>query len=213
MYDFLGIDSVDLMAECEATDQGGRRAVFIHVPKAAGTSLRAVLGGYGRTTHQVPELVCSKAAWAGRVSVVAVRHPLDRFASSYRYHVLSDYRGALLRRVGPRLKGMSPLDYALLARRHVRSGNFRPQVDFISRRGVPATLILRAEESDTWGERLREYLPEVGDVPRRNVTSNECGDPFGGRLPRTERDGLAALIREIYARDFETLGYAWKALS
>jgi hypothetical protein len=211
-FDLLGIESVDPLAECDAVDRNGRRAIFIHVPKAAGTSLRAVLGGYGRTTHLTPGYLCSKAAWANRVTIVAVRHPLKRFASSYRYHVLSDYRGALLTQVGPGLKTMSPLDYARMAARHPRSGNFRPQIDFISRRNVPAKLILRAEDSETWGARLREHLPGVEDVPRRNVTQGEGQDLFGGRLAGAEKAGLSELIRDLYEADFRELCYEWKAI-
>ena len=211
-FDLLGIESVDPLAECDAVDGNGQRAIFIHVPKAAGTSLRAVLGGYGRTTHLTPAYLCSAAAWENRVTIVAVRHPLDRFASSYRYHVTSDYRGALLKQVGPGLKEMSPLEYARLAARHPTSGNFRPQVDFIARRGVPATLILRAEDSESWGARLREHLPGVDDVPRRNVTQDEHQDLFGGRLAHSERTDLLALIRDLYAADFRQLGYAWRTI-
>ena len=76
---------------------GAARVFLVHNPKCAGSSLKRLLGVRARkTTHATPAQLFRPEVWENNVFVVAVRHPLARFLSSYRYHVLSDYRGKLV---------------------------------------------------------------------------------------------------------------------
>ncbi len=90
---------------------GGRPVYLVHNPKCAGSSLKQLLGvTASRTTHSWPRDLFRPSAWEESLVVVAVRHPLDRFLSSWRYHCCSGYRGKLVKRHGS-LCNLSPSEY------------------------------------------------------------------------------------------------------
>jgi len=74
-----------------------RKLVFVHNPKAAGTSFRTYLGFDGRTSHVFPTHLIPLNIWETYQVVVVVRDPIDRFISSYKYHTNEKYNGAILR--------------------------------------------------------------------------------------------------------------------
>lgn len=207
-------DYVDPFAECDITDTNGLRPIFIHNPKTGGTSLREALGCNRKTIHLIPEQICNRHAWERRTSIVCVRHPIEKFISSYKFHVLSDYKGVLYKNVGPGLKRMNAMDYmnflrAMFKRDHWR---FCPQTSYIRRNcsyKTVADIILRVEDSMRWTKRLREFFPSIEDIPRENVTGSKLsGFPEMSRLNSlTDVRRVIDDYISLYRQDFDVLGY------
>lgn len=187
----------------------GRPVILIHNPKAAGSSLRALLGTSGMT-HAMPRHVMSAARWDRYFAVAAIRHPFDRFASGYAYHVLSDYRGALYKAHGAALKTLTPVEYLTFVAQHPENlGAQTLWTDHPRATHPRADLVLRFEEIETWPTRLRAAGVDVGErMPSRNAGPHSGQRP-GARLGLSP-DALAALrgaVHDAYRRDYETFGY------
>ncbi len=75
-----------------------RRLVFVHNPKAAGTSFRAWLGLEGAIQHGFPTLNVPAPLWQAYTVVVVVRDPVERALSSYRFHTHESYEGGYLKK-------------------------------------------------------------------------------------------------------------------
>jgi hypothetical protein len=76
-----------------------RKLVFIHIPKTAGTSIKAIVLPQQRATkHCIPEKLVSSKVWNNYTTFCVVRNPFDHFISSYFYHTSKDYKGGLFRK-------------------------------------------------------------------------------------------------------------------
>jgi len=72
-----------------------RKFVFVHNPKAAGTSFRSWLGLSGKTNHIFPSKSVTKEIWDNYTIIVVVRNPITRLISSYKYHTNPEYLGGI----------------------------------------------------------------------------------------------------------------------
>ena len=76
-----------------------RNIVFVHIPKTAGISIKAiVLPQQIVTTHRTPVKLVSSKVWNNYTTFCVVRNPFDRFISSYFYHTSKEYKGGLFRK-------------------------------------------------------------------------------------------------------------------
>jgi hypothetical protein len=76
-----------------------RKLCFVHNPKCMGASLKDWLGlRTGNADHRFPTLMVNKQTWEEYRTIVVVRHPTDRFVSSFNFHCRSDYSGGYLSR-------------------------------------------------------------------------------------------------------------------
>ena len=72
--------------------------VFVHNPKCMGTSLKKWLGiRIDNADHRYPTMMVNRATWENYRTIVVVRHPMDRFVSSYNFHCRSPYNGGYLK--------------------------------------------------------------------------------------------------------------------
>ncbi len=88
----------------------GRQVIFIHNPKAGGTSLGRLLG-VKRRSHAFPSHRINTRNWHACFSIVAVRDPFDRFISGYFDHVRKPNSNALTRIYGEAFKNITPFEY------------------------------------------------------------------------------------------------------
>lgn len=193
----------------------GRPVFMIHNPKCAGSSLKGLLGVRAtRTTHSWPRDLFRPALWEEGVFVVAVRHPFERFLSSWRYHCRSGYAGKLVRRHGD-LSRLSPQDYFDFIAQYPE--NCGPQVhwvDYPSARKPEADVVLRVEDSASWPEQLRArgIMPVMNLAPRLNTSPRgEGAGPAEMGLREDALDRLRARVEARYRDDYLRFGYAFGA--
>jgi Sulfotransferase family len=72
-----------------------RKLIFVHNPKAAGTSFIKWLGFDGRINHGFPSYNTPHELWNKYTVVVCVRDPIDRAFSLYRFLTHESYQGVL----------------------------------------------------------------------------------------------------------------------
>ena len=193
-----------------------RRAgiVFIHIPKAAGTSMNLAL--YGRFMGHARAI--DVARWAPpdvrRIpSFALTRNPWDRLVSAYRF---AKRGGGIDGTNGGRV--WKPEQYRVpefqtferfvrewLVRRDVRKldFSFRPQSLFVCDRlgGIIVDHAGRVEDLAPTMDFIRDKLGRIPSMPR----SNRSGEPLDYR--RFYTPDLAELVGRIYARDIALFGY------
>ena len=193
------------------------RGIFIHVPKAAGTSIKKVLNmpGAGHVAW-VHYAFCYREIWQQYTSFAVVRNPWDRVVSAYHFAKMkqSHWHTAQL---GP------PLDYELLSarsfedcltilyreRERLKGEAWVEQTHWVA---CPLSLggtvmvdrVLRAESLDTEFPRLCADLGvDLTTLPRLN-RSDRSGD-YRQYYNRRSRK----LVELVYASDIETFGYSF----
>ncbi len=190
--------------------------VFVHIPKAAGTSMNVAL--YGRFIGHIP--AASIRRWgSARVnslpSFAVTRNPWDRLVSAYRFVKagggIGDQRAGVWR---PHLyqvpefesferfvfDWLSPRDPARL------DGVFQPQWRFVcDSSGKPLVdHVGRFEDLAPTLDFVRKAIGRVLDLPMANRTGMQV-DYRSYYSPE-----LVDRVGRIYARDVETFGYSFE---
>ncbi|NTS75356.1 sulfotransferase family 2 domain-containing protein [Catenovulum sp. SM1970] len=184
----------------------GKKVVFIHIPKNAGTSVKSLLNSVKDNIHFDVISTSNELSfddWLASFKFCIVRNPYDRAVSSYCYHVKSDYKGDLYKRY-PNLKSMSFYDYLML-RKNNREFLLMPQVNFITRRDsdVGVNEILRLEQLQGDIKKLSKILGVELDLHHLNAS------------PRTKdyktfyTQETFDLVSEIYQEDLSRFNYSF----
>lgn len=196
------------------------RAIFIHVPKAAGRSVSEAFTGQPGGARHVPikrYMAVDPGAVSDYFVFTFVRHPFDRFRSAFD-HAMRDYRfarhpvddgiqrdPAYVAWAAANMADYSTVDEfvdwiaAAKAQREVLSWlHFRPQHCWIACDGKLAVDWIGHFEAlaDDWAEiaarlNLSRTLPS-GRMPQRSKPLGEASE---------------AVVREMYETDFALLGY------
>lgn len=190
---------------------GGRPVYLVHNPKCAGSSLKRLLGvNASRTTHTWPRDLFQATTWENGLIICAIRHPFERFLSSWRYHCRSDYRGKLVKRHGPLLH-LSPLDYFHFIKQYPENLGLQSLwVDYPSTVKPKCDIILRSEESASWPGILREAGIVVSDssVPQLNTTSDfHNHNVVEAGCANVSFERLREIIHRYYESDYLRFGY------
>ena len=187
-------------------------AVFVHIPKTAGKTVRALWGGdikAPKSKWVMPD------EWKGKYTFAFVRHPQSRLISAYNMfskgtkHIES---GRVVSRIVPHLEGISFEDFV----NKMFDEDDRDQRWSVTEHTLPITdpvnLIQYADfigkqekfEHDIRlvaldvGLRLDDHFPQV-NVSEKDKTAMEVWD----ELPTT----LKNKVLDYYAEDFETFNY------
>lgn len=195
-----------------------RRAgiVFIHIPKAAGTSINEAL--YGQFMGHVRAMDIRR--WGSRSlkalpSFAITRNPWDRLVSAYRFVRVSYGIGGRIQagmhrpeqyRI-PQFETFERFVTEWLAQRDITrlDGVFQPQALFVCDQldRIIVDHIGRMEDLTPTISLLSEHLGRPPNIGR----SNRSGEEVDYRDYYTPE--LAILVRDIYARDIEIFGYAF----
>ncbi len=199
----LRIKSVELLGPPPSLFDG---IVFIHIPKAAGSSIRSL--GVGTAPGHKPYRFYSKWAQIYRKELQAfavVRHPYTRFLSAF-YYLQNGGKTAMDKRWArrKRLTEYNPESFAIerLSDGDILSWmHFLPQTHFVTGNdgSVAVTDILQYERlSKSWPD----FAKRVG-LDARLPIRNRVGRSDSDRL--SERTKTA--IQDAYRCDFETFGF------
>jgi hypothetical protein len=191
----------------------GRNILFIHIPKAGGTSIEDWLRQVcplsfhnSRVGHGLP---CVPQHFHAELldylfdesfidySFAVVRNPYWRLLSEYNYRMSHRRRHqAVFPRPSFRRWVTSTLSrYA--RNQYVYSNHIRPQVQFL----FPDTEVFRLEDGlDVMKKRLAEVL---GSIPRSEILQRNQSVPLVESIDK----GTAAIIQDFYAEDFAKFGY------
>ncbi len=188
----------------------GQTVIFLHNPKTAGKSLRKFLN-VRRHSHSFASDRLSERNWLATYSIVAVRHPFERFLSGYYDHVMKSQDNGLVGLFGPEVKTASPFDYLDLLKAAPKFGG--PQVqwsDYPSSRKPRADLVLRFEEICQWKAHLVQAGLDVGarDVPHLNRSARcESNHLHALKVSPPEFARLQDAVRDHFAQDYTAFGY------
>lgn len=207
IYRLYGAPTKSITTELTLNDAP---VLFLHNPKAAGTSLRKLLG-VAKHSHVWPREKLSARYWEQCFSIAAVRHPFDRFVSGYFYHVLGPYTGGLVKQYGAVVKTLDPYQYLDLLQKEVAYlGSQTNWTDFPSDTKPRVDLLLRVEQSDQWIEQFTKAglnmsgreMPHANQSEHKHDTRRERM-----KMTQTEFEQLRGEIFNVYKNDYETFGY------
>lgn len=191
----------------------GKTILFLHIPKAGGTSVEEFLSGYSeesfRMHHNTEGLPCVPqhfhAALMAKLfapdffdySFCVARNPYARIVSEYNYRMQHRHRPY---RWFPKPKFETWLRATLARYRHnpyIYSNHIRPQSAFRLPETRPFRLedqvgLLMQELGELTGLRTPEALPHANRSKKGNAAISERS---------------AELIYDFYREDFETFGY------
>lgn len=181
-----------------------RRAIFVHIPKTGGSSIRRLLGlalgDYSHPTAREYETAYPEA-WREYFKFAVVRNPWDRFVSAYFYNLSIADR--IPNRIRRRIKRHGD-DFGGFVRKFGRqpeflltsSVAFRLQSEWAD--GLD--LVGRFEELPMFAEDLARRFALSTSLERHNASER-------GSYQRYYDDETAALVGELYAEDVAKFGY------
>jgi hypothetical protein len=186
-----------------------RKFVFVHIPKAAGISLRAALEPFAdgqkvvhpNTTHEtLSALLAREPRLGGHFKFAFARNPWDRLVSFHAY---------ARERLRPTLPEMQGLDFGHLLRLMDRGADWldrlyvmQPQGGYV--RG--ADFVGRFETLESDFARVCASLDIRAALPRKNTSHHGA---YAGYYDAWGRHFVAARYRE----DIDEFGYTFGALS
>lgn len=187
---------------------------FIHVPKAAGTSIAHAL--YGRSTTHVTAAVARLYAperWDAFPSFGVVRNPWDRALSAYRFARAGGGSGPEAVPIigpehytGPAFSSFARFVEEWLTERDLETADhvFRPQWRYLCDAGGCALVghIGRFEDLDAVARHAGDLLGRPVSIGRTNVTEGGGGAYRDAYTPELRRR-----IGRLYERDVELFGY------
>jgi hypothetical protein len=188
-------------------------AIFVHVPRTAGTSIAQALG---QPTPHVPitrYLIFDRQAFDTSFKFAFVRNPWDRLLSSYA--IMRKELEALEWPVGVAWARLTVGPYddfesfvlaldRIAFRKHIlRHPHFRSQLDWISLPGsgeVPLDFIGRFERLEQDFEKVKTRLGITASLPAVNASDHQ---PYREAYSRKMRD----IVADVYSRSVKTFGY------
>ncbi|MFG0262408.1 MAG: sulfotransferase family protein [Novipirellula sp. JB048] len=186
------------------------RSIFIHIPKAAGTSVGEALFGAGNSTHHYWDFyqAYDPEKFARYYKFTFVRNPFDRLVSAYTYLQQTGkstsrndrrFRARYLSRYG----SFKEFVCAGLNRPAIKNwGHFIPQSRFIASddRKIQVDFVGRVENM------ARDFVivAERLKLPTQITHTNKSQRDHFSKYYDSESEEI---VREHYRRDFELLGY------
>lgn len=190
-----------------------RRAIFVHIPKCAGTAVARAVFGQDKFAHRSVaeyQVIFSPEEFAAFYKFTVVRNPWDRLVSAW--HFLSSGQGTDAdRRWSEQHLGrfrdfadfvMNGLGRPALLRRH----HLRPQHTYVCLPGSDRMLVDQVCRTEKLQEGVDVVcralgLPKV-EVPRINTSKHKDYREYYD-------DRTRARVGEVYATDVRLFGYSF----
>lgn len=179
-----------------------KKAIFVHIPKTAGTSVKNLVGLSPEITmHTKPTNMVHKKTWDKYTSFTIIRNPLDRFFSNYFFHTSPKYSGGLMS-ICPELKKMNVKEYFNRLKK-IDSNHIDPQHEFISHKYSSHILDVVC--------RLENIKKDIKKICKLFDVS-ECQLPHKNSSEKYKYDvrvknRTMEKILKYYKKDFEIFGY------
>jgi hypothetical protein len=181
--------------------------VFVHTPKTGGTTIEKLMGRRGSCHATASEMkACNPNEYKKALSFAALRHPIERFMSIYRY---AQKGGNASKRDKKKFGWVNGLNFssfveALPSQREI---NFAPQTHFIMDPDHPSTLLVDelicTEDLSAGWERLTTIVPGLkkhGTFPKAHLRVTPL------RIAKFTADEVDSAteqhLREMYGNDF-----------
>lgn len=187
-----------------------RPVIFIHNPKAGGTSLGKFLG-VKRRSHVFPRDRLEERVWKRTFSVVVVREPFERFLSCYYGNVFRPGETGLTKRYGAIIKNLDPFAFLDVILENPKFGGSQLNwTDYPSIDKPRADLVLRFEDVAQWGVQLSGAgLAVEGRTLGHENRSDRAQSDHLSRLKMTtgELDRLRKVVGDAFQADYTAFGY------
>jgi len=185
------------------------KAIFIHIPKAAGTSIAFAIFGHQISHHSITHYYARNYEKASDYfKFTFVRDPLARLVSAYRYlaaggmnsHDRDFARRYIQDRSLPQVVEQLSTDPKFLDSLH-----FRPQFKFVTHPQRAATLLVNyVGRVETLADDIRYVLQRLelnSHIPQLNRSTNQAP------IDDIELRSLREAVYRIYEYDYELFGY------
>ena len=185
------------------------RAIFIHVPKSAGSALLDAWLGFQTGHVTVAEYQAEDPKFFPSAFIFTfVRNPISRFISAYD-HIQTDdlwsYLPEVKRQLDKQGGTVSELAEKLTPTCQIlKLPWFAPQHSFLEINGRLA--VNRVFKTESFDSDLEVLCAETGIRLRATAPVNRRGDPLAVPSDRLSNAAIVNL-RRIYARDFILFGY------
>ena len=186
------------------------KAIFVHIPKAAGTSVGAALFGKCRRTHQSWDWYyhCCPSQFDQFFKFTFVRNPFDRLVSAFCYlqhggQSTSESDRRFQRKHLSKYKTFADfVKHGLQEKAIQQWSHFVPQHRFIASKDdtIMVDFVGRVENLDNDFSHVAKKLGIDAKLMHTNKSKREDYPDYYD--PTTQR-----LALEFYAKDFELLGY------
>ena len=188
--------------------------IYIHIPKAAGTSLNKAI--YGRTLgHYTADEIQSRfPKLFGKAFVFSfVRNPWDRVLSAYRFAKVGKTDSMGMHRPEqyqiPEFESFERFLFEWLAKQNIFKVDFvfQPQSKFVLGKDGQSMVdyIGKVENLDADIKYVESVLGKSVNVGRENITS-EKSDYRGAYVS----DDMVELVRSLYREDIDKFGYTFE---
>ncbi len=195
-----------------------REAIFVHIPKTAGTSLTDALGAVPVFDSHAPAVIYRKAdpdLFARAYKFTVVRNPWDRLASSF--HFMQSGTEWPMQQDWAR-RHLTGLDFAAFVRK-LRNPWFRQEV-LAERFFWPQSFWLKDRDGRILVDEIHRFEELAAAVER---ICAQCGIAAPTRMAEHrksarapsrqlyEDDEMIELVGRLYAEDIERFGYSFDA--
>lgn len=179
------------------------KRLHIHIPKTAGTSLRAAIMPNAHETRHEVATAFPVESWEDYFTFTFVRNPYDRMVSAYAYHVKGRYRGVLNRSI-PNLRNLTFREYLGTFVRRQQLTIFLPMVTYMTheRSSKPVDFVGRFECVHEDYARLSALLKTDAPIPHQLSSHHDHYSTFYDEEARQ-------IIEQVYGADLEEFDYSF----
>lgn len=191
------------------------QAIFIHIPKCAGTSVSRSLFGYSVGSHHSVadyQLIYPWSAFRSYFKFAIVRNPFDRLVSAFHYLKQgggNESDAEWVRNHDQHFKGFkSFVKYSLRTPEILGAMHFRPQIEYVRdfRNEIPIDYIGRYERLGDAFLRISTQLGSTSEL--RSLNQNSARNH--GAFQDCYEDVTRRIVAEVYAEDIARFGYTFE---